>query len=427
MVVSLNQVHHTHEIDIQSAYQTALAQYERAVSHLNLDENVVEYMRWPRREFTVNFPVRREDGHIEMFTGYRVHHSTVMGPSKGGIRYSLNVTLDEVRALAMWMTWKCALVNLPYGGAKGGVLVDPKALTMREREALTRRYASELIPLISPHSDIPAPDMGTGPQEMAWIMDTYSMTVGYSVPAVVTGKPINIGGSEGRKEATGRGVIICMMEALKRQGMGGDVKVAIQGFGNVGSNAAEYAHEMGFKVVGASDIDGGVHNENGLDIPALKKHFEKNRTLSGFHGAETITNAELLTLPCDVLIPAAMEGQISEHNAPHIRARLIVEGANGPTTTEADDILNDRGIFLVPDILANAGGVTVSYFEWVQGLQAFFWDVEEVFRQLERILVRSYDATTHTAEEYGVDMRTAAQMTAIKRVADALTTRGFYP
>ena len=425
MVVSLHQVHK--EIEVQSAYQTALAQYERAVSRLDIDDNVVEYMRWPRREFTVNFPVRRDNGHVEMFTGYRVHHSTVMGPSKGGIRYSLNVTLDEVRALAMWMTWKCALVNIPYGGAKGGVLVDPKSLSLHEREALTRRYASELIPLISPHADIPAPDMGTGPQEMAWIMDTYSMTVGYSVPAIVTGKPINIGGSQGRTEATGRGVIISMMEALKRRGVNGDVKVAIQGFGNVGSNAAAHAYDMGFKVVGVSDIDGGIYNENGLDIPALRQYFAANHTLSDFRGADTITNAELITLPCDVLIPAAMEGQIAEHNAPHIQAHMIVEGANGPTTTEADDILNDRGIFLVPDILANAGGVIVSYFEWVQGLQAFFWDVEEVFRQLERILIRGYDATIHTAEEYGVDMRTAAQMTAIKRVGEALTTRGFYP
>jgi glutamate dehydrogenase (NAD(P)+) len=427
MVVSLNHVHK--EIEVQSAYQTALSQYERAVQRLDIDDNVVEYMRWPRREFTVNFPVRRDDGRVEMFTGYRVHHSTVMGPSKGGIRYSMNVTLDEVRALAMWMTWKCALVNLPYGGAKGGVLVDPKSLSMREKEGLTRRYASELIPLISPHSDIPAPDMGTGPQEMAWIMDTYSMTVGYSVPAVVTGKPINIGGSQGRTEATGRGVIICMMEALKRQGITNpsNVKLAIQGFGNVGSHAAAYAHDLGYKVVAVSDIDGGIHNENGLDIPGVIAHMKEYHTPVGFANSETITNSELITLPCDVLIPAAMEGQITEHNAPHIHAKMIVEGANGPTTTEADDIINDRGIQLVPDILANAGGVTVSYFEWVQGLQAFFWDAEEVFRQLERILVRSYDATAHMAEEHGVDMRTAAQMLAIKRVADALTTRGFYP
>jgi glutamate dehydrogenase (NAD(P)+) len=428
MVVSLNNIHKAIE-EIPSAYQTALAQYERAVSHLSLDENLVEYMRWPRRELTVNFPVRRDNGKVEMFTGYRVHHSTIMGPSKGGLRYSLNVTLDEVRALAMWMTWKCALVNLPYGGAKGGVLVDPKTLSLREKENLTRRYASELIPLISPHSDIPAPDMGTGPQEMAWIMDTYSMTVGYSVPAVVTGKPINIGGSQGRTEATGRGVVICMMEALKRQGRtdNENIGVVIQGFGNVGSHAAEYAHEMGYKVIGISDVDGGIHNPNGLDIEAVRKWVKENQSVSGFPGSDSVSNSELLTLPCDVLIPAAMEGQITEHNAPRLRAKMIVEGANGPTTTEADDIINDRGIYLVPDILANAGGVTVSYFEWVQGLQAFFWDKDEVFRQLGRILVRSYDETAHMSEDYDVDMRTAAQMTAIKRVADALQTRGFYP
>jgi glutamate dehydrogenase (NAD(P)+) len=264
---------------------------------------------------------------------------------------------------------------------------------------------------------------------MAWIMDTYSMTVGYSVPAIVTGKPINIGGSQGRTEATGRGVIICMMEALKRQGRTDNesISVVIQGFGNVGSHAADYAHEMGYKVVGVSDIDGGIYNEKGLDIAAVRKWAKEHHTPAGFPGAEIVTNSELLTLPCDVLIPAAMEGQVTEHNAPHLRTKMIVEGANGPTTTEADDIINDRGIFLVPDILANAGGVTVSYFEWVQGLQSFFWDKEEVFRQLERILSRSYEETAHMAEENNVDMRTAAQMTAIKRVGDALMTRGFYP
>ncbi|MEZ4671748.1 MAG: Glu/Leu/Phe/Val dehydrogenase, partial [Anaerolineae bacterium] len=366
---------------------------------------------------------------IEMFTGYRVHHSTILGPGKGGIRYSTNVTLDEVRALAMWMSWKCALVNLPYGGAKGGVLVDPKSLSLREREGLTRRYASELFPLISPHSDIPAPDMGTGPQEMAWIMDTYSMNIGYAARAVVTGKPLNIGGSQGRTEATGRGVVICMKEALTRRGItdAGNVSVVIQGFGNVGSHAAAYAHELGFKVVGVSDVDGGIFNAHGLNIPAVREWVAKTGNVAGFNGASAVTNSELLTLPCDVLIPAAMEGQITENNAPYIRAKFIVEGANGPTTPEADDIINDRGILLVPDILANAGGVIVSYFEWVQGLQEFFWDKEEVFRQLERILVRSYDATIVTSEKHGVDMRTGAQMTAIQRVGDALLTRGFYP
>lgn len=430
MVVSMNHSQMQHQLEMApSAYETALIQYDRAVSKLKIDENVVEYMRWPQREFTVNFPVRRENGKIEMFTGYRVHHSTVMGPCKGGIRYSTNVTLDEVRALAMLMTWKCALVGLPYGGAKGGVLVDPKALTVREREGLTRRYASELLPLISPHSDIPAPDMGTGPQEMAWIMDTYSMTVGYAARAVVTGKPINIGGSQGRNEATGRGVIITMVEALDRMNMSnnGNIRVVIQGFGNVGSHAAAHAHELGFKVVGVSDIDGGLYNANGLDIPAVRAWMDEHRTLAGFKGGDAVTNSELLTLPCEVLIPAAMEGQITENNASHLRTKLIIEAANGPTTTEADDIINDRGITLVPDILANAGGVIVSYFEWVQGLQEFFWDKEEVFRQLERILVRSYDATVTTAEKNNVDLRTAAQMLAIQRVGDALLTRGFYP
>ncbi|NWF70787.1 MAG: Glu/Leu/Phe/Val dehydrogenase [Chloroflexi bacterium] len=419
-------VSYTH--DVANAYQNALAQYDRAVRKMNLDENIAEYMRWPRREFTVNFPVRRDDGRIEMFTGYRVHHNTVLGPSKGGIRYSTAVTLDEVRALAMWMTWKCALVNLPYGGAKGGVIVEPKGMSQAELERLTRRYTSELIPLISPQMDIPAPDMGTGPQTMAWIMDTYSMTVGYSVPAIVTGKPINIGGSLGRNEATGRGVIICMIEALKRQGLANKpMKIAIQGFGNVGSNAALYAYELGFTVIAVSDVNGGIYNENGLDIPAVLQHYKTNRKLENFPGADNISNEELLVLPCDVLLPSAMENQITERNAGQVKAKMIVEGANGPTTTEADDILNERGVLIIPDILANAGGVIVSYFEWVQDIQSFFWDVEEVYRQLQRILVKAYDNTAAMAEKHKVDMRTAAQMTAIQRVADALNTRGFYP
>ncbi|MCB9457787.1 MAG: Glu/Leu/Phe/Val dehydrogenase [Anaerolineaceae bacterium] len=415
--------------DLINPYETALEQYERATNRLGIDENVVEYMKWPHRELTVNFPVKRDTGKIEMFTGYRVHHSTVMGPSKGGIRFSTDVTLDEVRALAMWMTWKCALVNLPYGGAKGGVLVDPKSLSAREIESLTRRYASELIPLISPHSDIPAPDMGTTPQMMAWIMDTYSMTVGYAVPAVVTGKPINIGGSQGRTEATGRGVIVSMMEALKRHGrtVKEDIRLVIQGFGNVGSHAAAYAYDLGYKVLAVSDVNGGIYNPNGLNIPSVRSYVAETGGLSGYPSAEPVTNEELLLLPCEVLIPAAMEGQITGENAARLQTQFIVEGANGPTTPEADDIINERGIFLVPDILANAGGVVVSYFEWVQDLQAFFWDEEEIFRQLERILVKAYDATVRTAEEYNVDMRTAAQMTAIKRVAEALMTRGFYP
>jgi glutamate dehydrogenase (NAD(P)+) len=415
--------------DVGNAYETALAQYDRAVGYLNISSGVAEFLRYPRRELTVNFPVKRDDGRVEMFTGYRVHHNTVLGPSKGGIRFSLHVNMDEVRALAMWMTWKCALSGIPYGGAKGGVVVDPKTLSLRETENLTRRYAAELIPLISPHSDIPAPDMGTNPQTMAWIMDTYSMTVGYSVPAIVTGKPINIGGSQGRNEATGRGVIICMVEALKRwPNMRPETtRVAVQGFGNVGSNAAAYAEELGFKVVAVSDVTGGLYNANGLDIAAVRAYAAEHGDLNGCKLGDRVTNNELITCDCDVLLPSAMEGQITGRNANQVKAKLIVEGANGPTDPQADDILNDRGVFLVPDILANAGGVIVSYFEWVQDLQAFFWDEDEVFHQLERAMKRSYYATENTSEEYGVDMRTAAQILAIKRVADAVATRGFYP
>lgn len=410
-------------------YKVALAQYDRAVRYLDYDDGIIEFMRYPRREFTVNFPVRRDDGSMEMFTGYRVHHSTVLGPSKGGIRYSLHVSMDEVRALAMWMSWKCSLVGLPYGGAKGGVIVDPRSMSLREQENLTRRYASELIPLISPHGDIPAPDMGTNSQTMAWFMDTYSMTIGYSVPAIVTGKPLSIGGSEGRTVATGRGVIICMMEALKRKGItdASSVRVAIQGFGNVGSHAASFAYENGYKIVAVSDVNGAIYNKNGLDIPSVMEHMTITGTVVGFPGSDSMTNEELLVCPCDVLVPAAMEGQLTEANAHKVQANLIVEGANGPTTPEADDIFNERGIQVVPDILANSGGVIVSYFEWVQDLQSFFWDEAEVFRQLERIIVRAYDNTMRTAEEHHLDMRTAAQVAAIKRVADALKTRGFYP
>jgi len=412
-----------------SAYETALSQYDSAVRYLDLEDDLTEYMRYPRREFTVNFPVRRDTGNLEMFTGYRVHHNTVLGPSKGGLRYSLHVDLDEVRALAMWMTWKCSLMNLPYGGAKGGVIVDPRALSTLELERLTRRYASELIPLISPQGDIPAPDMGTNPQVMAWIMDTYSMTVGYSVPAIVTGKPLGIGGSEGRIVATGRGVIICMMEALRRSGQtdASKQRIVIQGFGNVGANAASYAHELGFKVVAVSDVYGGVHDPNGLDIPDVIEYAHRNGSLEGYPKADAVTNDELLLLPCDVLIPAALEGQITERNADNLQARLIVEAANGPTTPAADAILEERGIQLIPDILANAGGVVVSYFEWVQDLQSFFWDEDEVFRQLRRIMTRGYDVTVRTAEEHNVTLRNAAQIAAIKRVSEAIKTRGFYP
>lgn len=430
MVVAHTQTDHL-PMNHTSVFDSALEQFNRAERFLTLPSGIADFMRYPRREFTVNFPVRRDNGTIEMFTGYRVHHSTVLGPSKGGIRYSLAVNLDEVRALAMWMTWKCSLLNIPYGGAKGGVVVDPHTLSDGEKERLTRRYAAELIPLISPHADIPAPDMGTNAQTMAWFMDTYSMTMGYSVPAIVTGKPINIGGSMGRAEATGRGVIVTMIEALRRQGgrAPGDIAIIVQGFGNVGSNAALYAHQLGYKIVGVSDISGGLYNADGLDVPMLVSMCSDRRLLTAVAGGmgDLMTNAELLEMPCDVLIPAAMENQITSANANAIRAQLIVEGANGPTTPDADDILNDRGIHIVPDILANAGGVVVSYFEWVQDLQAFFWDVDEVFRRLGQAMTRAYYATEETAEEFGVDMRTAAQILAIRRVASALQTRGIYP
>jgi glutamate dehydrogenase (NAD(P)+) len=427
MVATLTRSNMSHTAD--EAYRTALNQFDRAVSYTDLDDGIREFLRYPRREFTVNFPVRRDNGSMEMFTGYRVHHSTVLGPTKGGIRYSANVTLDEVRALAMWMTWKCALVQIPYGGAKGGVVVDPRTLSNREAENLTRRYAAELIPIISPHADIPAPDMGTNSQTMAWFMDTYSMTVGYSVPAIVTGKPIIIGGSEGRTEATGRGVIIAMMEAMKSRGWMNrtNAKIAIQGFGNVGAFAALHAHSLGFRVVAVSDINGGIYNENGLDIPAVVDYQKVTGGLVDFDGAQNISNSELLLLPCDVLIPAALEGQITVHNANDIQAAMIVEAANGPTTPEADEILQERGIFLVPDILANAGGVIVSYFEWVQDLQAFSWDKEEVFRQLERIMVKAFDYALTTSENHNIDMRAGAQIAAIQRVGEALKHRGIYP
>jgi glutamate dehydrogenase (NAD(P)+) len=412
-------------------YDVALQQYDRAISYLDLPRGIKEFLRKPKRELHVNFPVRMDNGDINIFTGYRVHHNTVLGPSKGGLRYAPGVDIDEVRALAMWMSWKCALVNLPYGGAKGGVVCDPYKMSQNELERLTRRYASEISLFISPHGDIPAPDMGTNAQTMAWIMDTYSMTVGYSVPAIVTGKPINIGGSQGRTEATGRGVVICMDEALRRAGHQdpSQTRVAIQGFGNVGTYAAKHAFDLGYKVIAISDVTGGYMNKNGLDIDDVMAYTAKSafNQLAGYPNADTISNAELLALDCDVLAPCAMENQITRENANAIKAFLIVEGANGPTTPEADDILCAKGVEIIPDILANAGGVTVSYFEWVQGLQSFFWDVEEVHRQLRRVLIKAYDEVLRTRSQFNVDMRTAAQITAIRRVGDAAITRGIYP
>ena len=409
-------------------YEMALAQYDRAVKYLKLKRGIEEYLRWPKRELTVNFPVKMDDGSVRIFTGYRVHHSTARGPTKGGIRYHPDVTLDEVRALAMWMTWKCAVMNLPYGGAKGGVVCDPKKLSLQELENLTRRYATEISILMSPEGDIPAPDVNTTPQIMAWIMDTYSMHRGYPVPAVVTGKPVPVGGSLGRAEATGRGVMVATREALAQRKLPlPDLRVAVQGFGNVGSVAAVLLHRAGARIVAAGDSRGGTLNPRGLDPGALLRHKRESGRLDDYPGGEPIDNQELLTSDCDVLIPAALEQQITAANAERIRARLVVEGANGPTTPEADAVLRARDVLVVPDILANAGGVVVSYFEWVQDLQAFFWSEAEINERQERLMVRAFGEVWATAQDKGVDLRTAALIRAIERVAEAIMILGIYP
>ncbi len=409
-------------------YEMALAQYDRAVKHLALKRGIEDYLRAPKRELTVNFPVRMDDRSVKIFTGYRVHHSTARGPTKGGIRYHPGVTLDEVRALAMWMTWKCAVLNLPYGGAKGGVVCDPKLLSLQELENLTRRYATEISVLMSPEGDIPAPDVNTTPQIMAWIMDTYSMHRGYSVPAVVTGKPVPVGGSLGRAEATGRGVMVSTREALAQLNFPlKGARVAVQGFGNVGSVSASLLHAAGARIVAVSDSRGGTLNPRGLDPRALVQYKRESGRLDDYPGGQPITNEDLLVSDCDVLIPAALEQQITASNAERIRARLVVEGANGPTTPEADAILGARGVLVIPDILANAGGVVVSYFEWVQDLQSFFWSEEEINERLERLMVRAYREVGATARDKGVDWRTAALIRAIERVAEAIMILGIYP
>jgi glutamate dehydrogenase (NAD(P)+) len=415
-----------HEKD--NPYVNALAQFEKAVEQLELPRGVAAMLRFPKRELSLTFPVEMDDGQICIFRAYRVHHSTVLGPTKGGIRYAPDVTLDEVRALSMWMTWKCALMNLPYGGAKGGVVVDPKALSRRELERLTRRYATELQVLLGPKSDIPAPDMGTDQQVMAWIMDTYSMHIGYSVPAVVTGKPVVVGGSLGRIEATGRGVVNTLEEALHLLDMDpARTTVAIQGFGNVGSVAATCCRDLGMKIVAASASKGGVYNANGLDVAALKRHKQETGILADFPEGDTITNDEVLTLPCDVLIAAATENQIHSGNADRIQARIIAEGANGPTTPNADEILIDRNIFVIPDILCNAGGVTVSYLEWVQDLQSFAWPLDQINRHLKNLITAAFQDVMGCCSQHQVPTRVAAQMIAIRRVADATLIRGLFP
>ncbi len=406
----------------------ALRQFHLAAERLQLKRGIREFLSHPHRELTVNFPVTMDDGSIRVFTGYRVHHSTVLGPTKGGIRYSPQVWINEVRALAMWMTWKCALNHLPYGGAKGGVACDPSRLSRAELERLTRRYATELSPLVGARRDIPAPDVGTNAEVMAWFMDTYSMHYGYSVPTVVTGKPVPIGGSAGRQEATGRGVMIVAREAAAVRGIPfAGSRVAVQGFGNVGSTAAHLMHAQGCRIVAVSDVRGGIYNPRGLDLPAVRRHVAQTGAVEGFPEADAVSNAALLEVPCEFLVPAAIEGQITGANAPRIQARLIVEGANGPTTPEADQILGDRGILVVPDVLANAGGVIVSYFEWVQDLQSYFWSEDEINAHLERLMVNSFQRVLAFSREQHVPLRTGALIFAVKRVADALVIRGIYP
>ncbi len=408
--------------------ETAQQRLDQVAERLGLDPKIHQHLRHPKRSLIVSVPILRDSGELEVFTGYRVQHSMVLGPSKGGIRYHPKVDLDEVTALAMLMTWKCALMGLPYGGAKGGVRCDPSRLSIRELERMTRRYTSEVYLCIGADRDVPAPDMGTNEQVMAWIMDTYSMQRGATVPGVVTSKPVLLGGSVGRVEATGRGVSYMAAEAAAhlRLPLSG-ARVVVQGFGNVGSVAAETLCGMGCRVVAVSDVHGGTENADGLDIPTLLAHVRAGKPVPDFPQGRRLSHAELLTQPCDILVPAAMEGQITGENAGAIQAQLIVEGANGPTTGEADRLLRERGVFIVPDILANAGGVIVSYFEWVQDLQFFFWKEEEVNSRLRDILTGAFQRTLALAQREGVDLRTAAMMEAVTRVARATALRGFYP
>ncbi len=409
-------------------WEVAQRQFDLAADRLSLDPGLRRVLREPRRELTVHFPVKMDDGSVQVFTGYRVQHNVGRGPAKGGIRYHQDVTLDEVKALAMWMTWKCAVVAIPYGGGKGGVIVDPKKLSLKEIEALTRRFTTEIEVLIGPERDIPAPDVNTNAQVMAWMMDTYSMHAGYTVPGVVTGKPISLGGSEGRNEATARGAVYCIVEAADHLGL--DLKqarVSVQGFGNAGSIAARLIADEGSTVVAVSDSTGGIHRPDGLDVDRVIAWKQEHATVQGFPGAVDVTNADVLEVDCDILIPAALENQITSRNARAISAKVIAEAANGPTTPEADEILFDRGVFMIPDILCNAGGVTVSYFEWVQDLNRDHWSERIVNAKLKDIMVRAFGETLHLAQQEEVNMRTGAYLLAVQRVADATSMRGLYP
>jgi glutamate dehydrogenase (NAD(P)+) len=411
-----------------SAFETAQRRFDAAADVIGLSEDARRGLRDVKRELTVHFPVRMDDGSVRVFTGWRVHHNISRGPAKGGIRYHPNVTLDLVKAMAMLMTWKCSVVGLPYGGAKGAVACDPTALSLGELEHLTRRYATEIAILIGPEKDIPAPDMGTNPQVMAWIMDTISMHSGHSVTASVTGKPVDVGGSEGRVDAPGRGATYLTLEALKYLHVEEETPtLAVQGYGQVGRSTSRLLSEAGFSVVAVSDSRGGVYNPKGLDLAALEEHRQVRGGVSGFKKADTITNAELLELPVTVLVPAAVQDQITAENAGRIRARLITEGANAAVAPEADPILQERGIFVIPDIIANAGGVIVSYFEWVQDLQAFFWEEEEINTKLHHVITRAFYEILHTSVNKRIDMRLAAYAIAVQRVANATLVRGIYP
>ena len=409
-------------------WAVAQQQFDLAAEKLNLDEGMRRVLREPRRELTVHFPVKMDDGSVQVFTGYRVQHNLGRGPAKGGIRYHQDVTLDEVKALAMWMTWKCAVVGIPYGGGKGGVIVDPKKLSRKELESLSRRFFTEIEILVGPEKDIPAPDVNTNAQVMAWFMDTYSMHQGYTVPGVVTGKPISLGGSEGRNEATARGTVYCIVEAARHLGLElNKAKVAIQGFGNAGSIAAQLITEEKATVVAVSDSTGGIHNPNGLEINKVIAWKQEHGTVQGFPGANDISNPEVLEVDCEILIPAALENQITERNAGNIKARLIAEAANGPTTPEADEILWKNSKFMIPDILCNAGGVTVSYFEWVQDLNRDHWQLSVVNEKLRVIMQRAFDEVVEMAAREGVNNRLAAYLLAVDRVASATALRGLYP
>src|SRR5499427_7095913 len=426
-VVAVAFVDDLRRIREENPFESMMSRFDHAAQLLQLDPDLYKVLRVPNREITIYIPVFMDDGHIEVFTGFRVQHNFARGPAKGGIRYAPDVTLDEVRALAAWMTWKCAVVNIPFGGAKGGVICDPSQMSRGELERLTRRYTAELIDFIGPERDVPAPDMNTNEQTMAWVMDTYSMHARHTVTAVVTGKPIDIGGSRGRREATGRGLLFVCDEACKKFGLDiSNTRVVIQGAGNVGGTAALLMHEQGYKVIGIADITGSLYNPKGLNVPGVLGYLKENKTVEDYTEAEQISTAELLELDCEILMPAATENQITSHNADRIRCRILAEGANGPTTADADEIVSAKKIFVIPDILANAGGVTVSYFEWVQDRMGFFWNEDTVNSRLHDIMVSSFNDVVTFANKYQVNTRLAAYMLAIDRVAYDTRLRGIY-